>query len=234
MTHTPVLTKSMLFSGPMILRLLDGTKTMTRGVIKPQPELKPDLLPTAVERGYCLCVKIHDACTRYMGSQNFIEEFCPHPVGSLVWCKETWAKRVDTKDGSPKAKHYLLYRADTDPDAVRDPNNWHSWGGKWKPSIFMPRWASRITLEIVAVKVERLRDISEEDAKAEGVQSQWSDDQGETPGRFVYFTEADGLMKGYGKARDAFGNLWDSINGKSNPWKSNCWVWVYSFKRIKP
>lgn len=81
----------------------------------------------------------------------------------------------------------------------------------WRPSIHMPRWASRITLEITAVRVERLQEISEADVQAEGCTG--------SP---------------FGKAADAmlFPTLWDSINAKKHPWESNPWVWVVEFKRV--
>jgi hypothetical protein len=85
----------------------------------------------------------------------------------------------------------------------------------WKPSIFMPRWASRITLEITNIRVERLQEITEEDAKAEGI---------ENP-----FFASDRYWPTF---KDRFETLWDSINGKTYPWSSNPWVWVIEFKKV--
>lgn len=85
---------------------------------------------------------------------------------------------------------------------------------RWTPSIHMPRWASRIDLEIVAVRVERLQDITEQDAQAEGI-------------------TAEGVMDG-GYHVNAFANLWDHINGDRATWASNPWVWVVEFKRVAP
>jgi hypothetical protein len=98
-------------------------------------------------------------------------------------------------------------------------------GFRWRPSIHMPRAASRITLEISDVRVERLQSVSETDAVAEGVSPR--------PPTKAFVTEHaltnDGLS-----AREVFRDLWDSINGSRAPWSANCWVWSISFKRVQP
>jgi hypothetical protein len=98
---------------------------------------------------------------------------------------------------------------------------------KWRPSIFMPRWASRITLEVTGVKVERVQDISEDDAKAEGAIRMLNQFDG------VYWTHgAD--KNAYRDVRLSFFTLWDSINAKRGfGWDVNPWVWVISFRVIK-
>jgi hypothetical protein len=104
----------------------------------------------------------------------------------------------------------------------------------WRPSIHMPRWASRITLEVVSVRVERLRAITEEDARAEGVDwvaphpygERWDDDR-EDPREVGY-------PGGGSFARDNFRRLWDSINGKRAAWAQNPWVWAVEFRMVQP
>lgn len=127
--------------------------------------------------------------------------------GDRLWVRETWyCAGVDESDGYP-----VRYRegATVQEDVSIS----------WRPSIFMPRWASRITLEITGVRVERLQDITEEDAKEEGVPP-------------MIFSDG-----GYGKPdyRDGFRQLWDSINAKRGfGWDVNPWVWVIEFRRVTP
>jgi hypothetical protein len=98
-------------------------------------------------------------------------------------------------------------------------------GWKWKPSIHMPRWASRITLEITEVRVERLQDISEEDAVAEGVEA-W------IKTREPQFMQCRGIFcEDY--HRKQYADLWESINGRGS-WAANPYVWAVTFKRIRP
>ena len=97
------------------------------------------------------------------------------------------------------------------------------------PSIFMPRWASRITLEITDVRVQRLHDISEEDAQGEGIEKL------PYPGGPNFFTYlADRVWHSAPTAKECFADLWDSINAKRCPWSSNPWVWAVSFNVVRP
>ena len=192
--------KPILFSGKMVRAILDDRKTMTRRVVKPQPEQDTDCpyhIGTGIERK---------------------ARICPYgKPGDRLWVRETFAEGLSNKEG-------IAYRATSKWYDFEDgtPENFKEI--KWKPSIFMPRWASRITLEITNVRVERLQDISEEDAKREGVESNF--DEG-----VVYYGP---LNKGHADARIAFSWLWDSINAKRGySWESNPWVWVVEFKRIK-
>lgn len=141
--------------------------------------------------------------------------------GDRLWVRETWAPCIG---GPCEPSNPVLYRADQFEhyDELR-----------WRPSIFMPRWASRITLEITGVRVERLQDLSESDALAEGIYAAKSGRLGGTKevetwdGRnFFYHPDTHA-------ARFDYSSLWDSINGKKHPWASNPWVWVIEFTRIQ-
>lgn len=177
---------------------------------------------------------------------------CPYgKPGDRLWVRETWASQIDRPDFEEQldqlddslVRTELTYRA-TPRIGIRVPgvirpvdrmtyldestaleHHCFGWPIKWKPSIFMPRWASRITLEITDVRVERVQSISEEDAEAEGLyhsQDHISDLFGFEPGKFTNRT-----------ALGAFGRLWRSINEKKHPWSLNPWVWVVEFKRVE-
>ena len=214
--------RPILFSGPMVRAILDGTKTQTRRVVKPQPDLSilkesyrdlefefrrmPVLGPTHVPSEWGFCAKYDKPnCVPIHGYK------CPYgTIGDRLWVRETWAPH-------PQDQATIFYRAtvDTEP-GIR------VWDGPWKPSIYMPRWASRITLEITGIRVERVQDISDEDARAEGLWCRF-DGQG-CEGKCHKCSET---------ARVAFRTLWDSTNAKRHPWASNPWVWVIEFGRAE-
>jgi len=142
--------------------------------------------------------------------------------GDRLWVRETFGYEVRSVGGTPHQQ--IVYRA-SKPDAV------YCYGSqgqeikiKWKPSIFMPRLSSRITLEITNIRIERLNDISEEDAIAEGYEpGGWSPSYND-PGNV-------GCVE-YWPAKDEFICLWESINGKDS-WIQNPWVWVIEFERVE-
>jgi hypothetical protein len=189
----------------MVQAIRAARKTQTRRVVKPQPVWVGD--PNVP-------FKTQDADPK--GIIN-----CPYGQPSdRLWVREAWHPSNHVPFGTRAD-----YLADT-PDA-RGEGFW-----KWKPSIHMPRWASRITLEITAVRVERLQAISESDARAEGVDwvapdpygEVW-DDEREDPSQVGYSSA------GASFARDNFRRLWGKINGKSHSWESNPWVWVVEFRK---
>ena len=129
-------------------------------------------------------------------------------------CRET--KRLEKVPGAKFFNHKC------EEVSVDEDDNYIKWDHEkqpWRPSIFMPRWASRITLEVTGIRVERLQDISEEDARAEGV----------TFAGWTHCFNKEGLIP----HKLQFMDLWDQINGKTAPWGSNPWVWVVEFKRVE-
>jgi len=195
--------RPILFSSPMVRAILDGRKTQTRRVAKIENhEGHPMLDESRRNPGYNVRTVI----------QGIIEK-CPYgTVGDRLWVRETHTD-IPSYDVGGEPTVALMYKADF--DYVYSPP------GGWTPSIFMPRMASRITLEITNIRVERLQDISESDAKKEGVHH--SDGK---PDEYGFPTEM------VATARGEFSHLWDHINGKKIPWDSNPWVWVIEFKRL--
>ncbi len=192
--------RPMLFSAPMVRALLDGSKTQTRRVVSAKH------LPF-----------IENISTHFL-SENWEKRPLPHgKTGDRIWVREAYRAGKEFDDWKPS---WL------EPSC----GIWHEahgpapeWMGKLRPSMFMPRWASRITLEITGVKVERLHDIDEADAIAEGISK--------TPAGFwsTYgLSSADGTYS----ARYSYRCLWESINGPDS-WTENPWVWAISFKRIQ-
>jgi hypothetical protein len=190
--------RPILFTGAMVRALLDGSKTQTRRVVKPQP--------LAAEFGMCRLV---DSQGRPIA--------CPYgQPGDRLWVRETFALSVvDPDGGSPQDEPDnwdVFYRADPEqPGGGWTDAEGNEIAAPWKPSIHMPRWACRILLEITRVRVERLQDISYEDARAEGVD----------------------LAVWAGIAINGYKALWESINGAGS-WDANPWVWVVEFKRVTP
>jgi len=207
--------RPILFSGEMVRAILDGRKTQTRRVIKAKVPCwnKPD----DWQKGICFhgMVSFNNGPSKQHQLRDFSVQ-CPYGIPcDRLWVRETWQNTADMGICHP-ADNYVVYRA-TDPD-------WETMEGwKWRPSIFMPREASRITLEITDIRVERVQDISEKDAEHEGL-TEWQD--------FIYLSPDESRM-----TRDiiqAFSWLWDSLNAKRGySWESNPWVWVIDFKKIK-
>lgn len=208
--------RPILFAGPMVRAILSGEKTVTRRVMKPQPKA----VHADDERGghwwpskeHQSMLHIEEEMQKWTGLAGHA---CPYgQPGDRLWVRETWAHVGNTDPG------YLTYRA-TYPECLppgleRVPADIRDAGYRWRPSIHMPRAYSRILLEITAVRVERLQDISEDQAMAEGV----------TP-------RPSKVSRATRMGRDAFAELWASINGAES-WDANPWVWVVEFKRITP
>lgn len=142
--------------------------------------------------------------------------------GDRLWVREAFA--IDDNGH----EEWPVFRADGSPLPVLPPSRGPS---RWKPSIHMPRWASRITLDITAVRVERLQDISEEDAQAEGVEDVTKDVAPSDPEFRFWRRYRDGGPNTYtDNAIASFASLWTEINGPTS-WEANPWVWVVEFNR---
>jgi hypothetical protein len=212
-----------LFSGDMVKAILEGRKTQTRRIIKPQPELK-----TYPHLDNVYSEELQKFITRpninliWKGVQTHIDEFnqrCPYgKVGDQLWVRETWAKVYCEEENEDET---FVYRA-TDPGLTTGDEDEEGNIFKWRPSIFMPRYASRIQFEIVNIAVDRLNNISEEDARAEGIEMNNKPYAGWFWMENIYSTDYAPL---------AYEKLWDKINGKDS-WLKNPWVWVIEFKRI--
>lgn len=194
--------RPILFSAEMIRAILEGRKTMTRCVVKQDKLLERQLATGIITSGV---------------DYSKLLRFCPYgQPGDRLWVRETWAfaKRVEPdydvvfcdwrgldwypKDGSIEPGFAIKY----------EETPYLNFEGKWRPAIYMPRWASRITLEIVSIKIETLQDISEVDTQKEGVSF---------PG-----------------SKEMFAKLWDSINAKRGfGWETNPFCWAIEFKKVE-
>lgn len=197
--------RPILFSAPMVRVILDGCKTMTRRVVK----LRAGESAHEGDDG-----SLHAVANTTGGDciERVIQ--CPYGVpGDLLWVRETWASDVD---GCPAGLSYRADHLDPRGDGPANPM-------RWRPSIFMPRWASRLTLRIMSVSVERVQEITEEDARAEGAPRSH---QGDRPHFSRHPMPNDTHRLG-------FVHIWDSINaGRGFGWDTNPWVWVIGFEVV--
>ena len=243
-----------LFNTAMIQAIMENKKHMTRRIIKPQP---PKGAWPIFDWLYCYKVEgwafqyskeialglIHNPIFKLSHNGK-----CPYgPIGTTLWVRETWKyyEKAVGKGENFRVERFLAYKADQGNDKIQKSSEWFE--GKWHPSIHMPKTACRIRLKITDIRIERLQNITEEDAKAEGV----------TP---IVDAHLNILPNGY---RLAFSDLWNSIysspmpakNGgtithyesypwddvqetreyKGLPWKvyGNPWVYPISFEKVK-
>lgn len=223
--------KPILFNTEMVKAILAGEKTMTRRIIKSQPkeQLK--------------CVIQHStsgkSCWMEDNADQLSKDFKFHKayeVGDILWVRETWAihdlmlkpRKLSTsnqewfykKKFEPEMAPHVVYLADYSKGA---------WPGAWKPSIHMPRVAARLFLKVKDIRVERLMDITEENARAEGIE--WTN---EGPLHAHYLNHDLNASMNFKTSKEAFSSLWDSIYAKrGNGWDVNPWVWVIEFERVE-
>jgi hypothetical protein len=227
MTETGVKERPILMSSLMVQAILAGRKTMTRRVVKPEPT-GFSVLDRVAEGGEGPNDPYAAAVFRWPNGDKQ-SWGCPYgKPGNRLWVRETFAPRsdVDHTAEPEKARGYCLYRADGSEHPAWGVH-WHDFGDRWKPSIFMPRALSRITLEITGVRVERLQDISRIEVESEGIP-----DYGHEFRDGMTEMELDEWRNRSHVENFAF--TWDQINGKTHPWASNSWVWVISFRRLEP
>jgi hypothetical protein len=228
--------RGILFSAPMVRAILDGSKTQTRRAVAPKAKELVFDLAGAWTDGPANSQYLH-VPSRHKedppGDTTSTRIYCPYgQPGDRLWVRETWQYYDWTEDGEPciryAANNATAWPEPPNGEAIVDeweilsrPENYsidnHARDRRWRPSIFMPRWASRILLEIAAVRVERLQDIREADALAEGV-----------PGFLYECYDFD--MKAMPPAVANYRRLWNEINGPGS-WDANPWVWVVEFKR---
>ncbi|WP_338659038.1 hypothetical protein [Yersinia intermedia] len=227
--------KPILFNAEMVNAILSGRKTQTRRIMKVQPEYPELGLRRIIESTNSDDIGKYfwsqsDAC----GINKTRSKAFPCPLGQVgdqLWVREAFATGLCTEST-------LAYRATHKTEDLEE-----GWGEtiKWTPSIHMPRWASRINLLITGVRVERLNDISEQDAMAEGITAKEVIIEARYEGgghveitaeRFFFVGGDD---EGYESAEEAFAELWDSIYGQKEGenWQANPWVWVINFERME-
>ncbi|MGN8062753.1 hypothetical protein ACTJK4_13935 [Ralstonia sp. 22111] len=211
----------------MVRAILDGRKTQTRRILKPQP-----MHPGFASR-HTLATD-DEGQDLYVGSATLASPIrCPYGKPSdRLWVRETWSPRIvhTCYDmGCDCDNVWVDYVAGGEGKHFSGgdiPDDWYmpqaALKGRTVPSLHMPRWASRITLEVTGVRVERLNDCSDEDARAEGAVC-----VDEVSGREVLFPGASNA----GSFRFGYQHLWDTINGNGS-WASNPWVWVVEFKKV--
>lgn len=230
--------RGIIFNAEMVRAILDGRKTQTRRIMKPQPKLSENggtWWPSNICQSM---INIEEMMQDNEGVWAGIAGIaCPHGgVGDRLWVRETWSVVSHEFDDDGLMIDYV---PDRPTKVVREMPYGHgyytghviysadgdfTWGDDdgcidgrscWKPSIHMPRWASRITLEVTDVRVERLNDVSNDDAKSEG----------------CWYGRGCGVPDKALTPSDQFPTLWEEIYGDGS-WASNPWVWVIEFKRI--
>lgn len=224
--------RGMIFNGEMVRAILDGRKTQTRRIIKDCTVGRDQISKfIQIEKKFIGCYP-EDV-------PELIRECCPYGVqGDRIWVREAFrvhSRATDVATLVYKASERNSWTEQTHRVPVAVCNK-PATPEKWTPSLHMPRWASRILLEITDVRVERLNAISPEDAESEGLERTNFTGFGDEPGLpsypepDVYFDPLKKQWKEY--PPEAFAGLWESIYGEGS-WQANPWVWVIEFKRVE-
>ena len=226
--------KGKIFNNQEVQSILNGTKTMFREVIKPYPILSDD-------KSYWEFKGVQWAGENSFYAKNHgdnarpeIPDLCPYQVGQKIFVKEKWGigGRPD-QFGGYKGFEYQADCFGDDEDLPCYPIDYDKlpinieiddWIGKWEQARLMPQWASRITLEITSIKVERLKDINKEDCLKEGIEKMWLQENEDFPryeiGKHSYFDP-----------KKTFEDFWNATHKKQEEkWEANPFVWVVDFK----
>jgi hypothetical protein len=210
----PPVDKPILFSAPMVRAILSNTKTQTRRIVKPQPAT------FEVKGEECEVSLVHvegEPLPRIATGRVLTAQTLRWKPGDRLWVREAWRTESsaydDLKPADMDADYTVLYDADADWKLNKST-------GRSRVSIHMPRWASRLTLRVTDVRVERLHNISEDDAKAEGVEPQ------KLPGLGQGIAQAFNLT--HRPYISAYANVWNAINGPG-AWEANPWIVALTF-----
>lgn len=236
MTATTLKERGIIFSAEMVRAILDGRKTQTRRLVKPQPYYSrsnppsfsdtepgdlficPDLFPTSENRGWVITRCENHGTYHSMGQQEFGQKHCPYgPVGRRLWVREAWGYVGGDEYIYMQERGAVRYHSDfIGNESVP--------GGRWRSPIHMPRFASRMTLEVTGIRCERVQDISETDADAEGTTSHY------------YCEEPTATRDGVHRCQpiEAYRRVWESLHTTPGTrWEDNPWVWVIDFKKLE-
>lgn len=213
--------RPIIMSAESVRAILAGAKTQTRQVVKPV-KLHADYGTPRwdeawIDTSYEACLKVPFRDDSNPDDQTVWRHYADYMVGDRLWVREAFRVKYD-------ARYNQTWITSKDEDRILAcGSSIHGQTGiseGLRSPIHMPRWASRITLEVTGVRVERVREISDADIKAEGWQKQHD--------------ISDDPEVHHDAARDWWMDHWNAINGKKHPWESNPWVWVIEFKRINP
>ena len=229
--------RPIIFSGEMVKAMLDGKKTMTRRVVKSgfiNHYKHAHIIRQSTDKKREGKAYFYDTPVGSMVLSSQLANNHYGKVGDRLWVRETHHvvggiadyEIEEIKQGLQDVKNFVSYKA----DGYGNPCD-----GGWTTPMFMPRWASRILLEIIDIRVERLQDISEADALKEGIRN-YNFEMEDSPDTYVGYTHLqkdDGKSTLYKTPAIAFERLWDTLNAKKGyPWSSNPWVWVVEFKVV--